>query len=574
MKQWLLFSAAFLTASVLFAFRFSQSKQVVDIQEKKLASLVRCAPDWNALEVWLQDADIPPMPGAGKHHWKISTSSDSAQFYFDQGMNMYYGFHIIESMASFKKAARFDPESPMTWWAQALAYGPNINDFGYRASPEALAATARAQSLLAKGNQVERALIAAMSLRYSPDSSQTRVGLNQAYARAMKRVYEQFNQPADLGVLYADALMLQHPWDLWFPDGRPKPWTPHIRQVLEMALLKSPNHPGANHYYIHVMEASPESDKALPSADRLGSISPGLSHMVHMPSHIYLRTGYFNKGAVVNEKALEQYDQYAKLFPAVKEAQFLYQLHNQHMQVNCGLMAGRYSYSQKAAQALQHSIDTSWLSLPAPMGSLVQYVYMTPILLDLRFEKWDAVLAAAKPSREHVYATLLYHFSRGMAFAALNQLEDARQEEHQVRFLLRDPSLKIPYQPFSAPVEAALTAHDMLLGSISMKEGNRKLALTQFQNAVKREEAMVYNEPRDWLLNPKQYLGAASMEAGEYERAALAFNRDLAVNSRNVWSLNGLLKTYERQKKTAQADEVRKQLKAAMELADVDFSKM
>ena len=237
-------------------------------------------------------------------------------------------------------------------------------------------------------------------------------------------------------------------------------------------------------------------------------------------------------------------------------------------------MAGRYSYSQKAAQALQHSIDTSWLSLPAPMGSLVQYVYMTPILLDLRFEKWDAVLAAAKPSREHVYATLLYHFSRGMAFAALNQLEDARQEEHQVRFLLRDPSLKIPYQPFSAPVEAALTAHDMLLGSISMKEGNRKLALTQFQNAVKREEAMVYNEPRDWLLNPKQYLGAASMEAGEYERAALAFNRDLAVNSRNVWSLNGLLKTYERQKKTAQADEVRKQLKAAMELADVDFSKM
>ena len=208
---------------------------------------------------------------------------------------MYYSFHIIEAMASFKKAAKFDENSAMLHWAQALAYGPNINDFGYTASPEALSASGKAIEFSGRCTEKEMALIEAQRVRYSYDSSQTRAMLNQLYVDKMKEAYEKFPNDADVATLYADAMMLQHPWDLWKIDGTPKPWTPLIREVLEKVLAKNPNHPGANHYYIHVMEPSPYAAKALPSAERLGKTNPGLSHVVHMPSHIYLRTGLYKK---------------------------------------------------------------------------------------------------------------------------------------------------------------------------------------------------------------------------------------------------------------------------------------
>jgi hypothetical protein len=195
----------------------------IDLKKKNSIS---CAPDRTMLSTLLADADIPPMPGAGKYHWKISFTSDSAQFYFDQGINMYYGFHIIEAMASFKKAARLDPQNAMVWWAQALALGPNINDVGYAASPEALETIGKAIRLSTNAPALEKRLIKAMSLRYSEDSTQTREKLNQDYADEMKEIYKQFPSNADAAVLYADALMLQHPWNLWNADGTPKPWTP------------------------------------------------------------------------------------------------------------------------------------------------------------------------------------------------------------------------------------------------------------------------------------------------------------------------------------------------------------
>jgi hypothetical protein len=238
---------------------------------------------------------MKPLPGWGNYNWKIASASDSARFYFNQGINMYYAFHIIESMASFKKAGTFDDKNAMIYWAQALAYGPNINDFAYATAPDALAATQKAMGLSASCTAKEKALINAMSVRYSSDTSISRKDLNQRYATEMKNVYQHFKNDADAGALYADALMLQHPWEYWEHNGNAQPWTPEIVSVLENVLKQHPSHPGANHYYIHTVEASPNPGRALASADRLGKMMPDVSHMVHMPSHIYIRTGNYEK---------------------------------------------------------------------------------------------------------------------------------------------------------------------------------------------------------------------------------------------------------------------------------------
>jgi len=485
---------------------------------------------------------------------------------------MYYGFHIIEALASFKKAAKFDADNPLIWWAQALSYGPNINDVGYSVAAESLEAVQKATSLSMNGTSIEKALIAAMSKRYSADSTQTREKLNQGYVDAMQNLYKQYADHPDIAALYADALMLQHPWDLWNTNGTPKSWTPLIRSVLEKLLAQSPNHPGANHYYIHVMEPSPFAAYALPSADRLGKLTPGLSHMVHMPSHIYLRTGQYNKGININETAVKRYIEYSGLFPAVQQNAFLYQIHNQHMQVNSALMAGRYAYAIEWAFELQKNLDTSMLSLPAPMGPAVQYIYMTPTLINIHFSKWDMLKEMKKPADHHVYANLIYHLGKGVSYAATNNIAQAKQELQLLQNLTGDPSLILPFGPFSPPVEGAKVADELLQGFISVSEKKFQEAITHFSKAASTEENMVYNEPRDWLLNPKQYLGAAYLENKQWGNAENTFKKDLNQNAQNVWSLFGLHHALMAQNKKIEANIIRRQWEIATKKTDVKFS--
>jgi hypothetical protein len=247
MKPKLLFVPATIVVALLLAFRIHEknihSSRLSSIREYKLKNSIRCTPDWNELKEWIEEVSIPPMPGSGNLKWAIKTNSDSAQFYFNQGINTYYAFHIIESMASFKKAAKFDSTSAMIWWAQALAYGPNINDVGYVAVPDALMAVEKSISLSGNTTDKEKMLIQAQQVRYSADSTISRETLNQLYVDKMKEAYDKYPGDAEIAALYADALMLQHPWDLWEPNGTPKPWTPRIREVLEKLLAKNQDHP-------------------------------------------------------------------------------------------------------------------------------------------------------------------------------------------------------------------------------------------------------------------------------------------------------------------------------------------
>ena len=566
---------AFITA--LLAFRLKEATTINHSLEKnreyRNMNLVRCTPDWNELNDWLEEVNIPPIPGAGSYKWKINTRNDSAQFYFNQGINMYYGFHIIEAMASFKKASKFDPKCAMLYWAQALTYGPNINDFGYRASPEALAAVSKAVEYEEKASTFEKSLIDAMAIRYTADSADaTRAQLNQDYTDMMQKAYESFPSNPDAKALYADAMMLQHPWDLWNVNGTPKTWTPRIREVLEKLLAQYPYHPAANHYYIHVMEASPFADKALPSAGRLGVTNPALSHLVHMPSHIYLRTGNYLQGVLVNTKAVNSYKKVAKLFAPVTSNDFLYIIHNLHMKANNAMLAGQYKSSLDAANETKTSIPADYLSIPPPMGNYVQYINMTTVLVFVRFGKWDELMKISQPGKEQVFGNIMYHFGRGMAQAGKADLSGAIQELNKVIEYMKDTSLNVPFVPFSPSIDAARVAKNILVGTITLKQGKHSEALTYFKEAVTIEENMVYNEPRDWMLNPKHFLGNAYLQAGMTREAKEVLEKDLVNNKENGWALYGIWQALTKEKKTAEATKTLARYKKVFNKADVKLT--
>src|SRR5688572_30490283 len=386
MSKFALANAAFLTAFLTIPnAKINNTEIFYDATAVKTKSSVSCTPDRGAIaELLAENDEINLLPGSGSYVWKINTKSDSAQLYFNQGINMYYGFHIIESIASFKKAAKFDESNPMIRWAEALAYGPNINDVEYKASADALTAVKKAVELNSNANEVEKALISAMEVRYSEDTTKKREVLNQDYVDAMKAVAEKYPDNNDVLALYADAMMLQHPWDLWAVDGVPKPWQPAIQSVLEKVIKSDPMHPGANHYYIHIVEASPDPGKALHSADVLGKITPGLSHLVHMPSHIYLRTGDLDRGIANNVEAINTYKQYSTFFPASNANAFIYYWHNLHMLANCAMLAGRYNEAIESAVELNGALDTASLASAPPLGSFLYYMYMTPVLVNVR----------------------------------------------------------------------------------------------------------------------------------------------------------------------------------------------
>lgn len=565
---------AFVTAALAFTFlNTTTDSRNFAPGPRTAAKIIRCSPDWQAISQWLDESDIPPFPGAGSYTWEISSLNDSARFYFNQGINMYYSFHIIESMASFKKAARFDPESAIIYWAQALAYGPNINDLGYAASPAALEAVSNARKYMAGATDLEKALIGAIAVRYTDDSTDTnRKALNELYTAGMANLYEQYPGQPDIAALYADAMMLEHPWILWKTDGTPHPWTPRIREVLEKALAKAPENPGLNHYYIHVMEPSPFAALAKPSADRLGKLTPGLSHTVHMPSHIYLRIGEYGKGVAVNETAVKSYRQSIPLYAPVTGADFLYIIHNLHMQANNAMMAGNYEATNRATAELTSSIPADYLAFPGAMGNLIQYIYMTPVFKDIRFGKWDSLLNRKSPPSDQVYGRIIWLFGKGMALTATQRLTDAKAVLEEIRELAKDTVLNIPFSPFSPASDGVQIAIEMLKGSILMKESKTADAIAAFRNAVHTESLMVYNEPRDWILNPRHYLANALLIAGQTGEAIKVLKDDLAVNNENGWALYGYWQALVKQQNKIEAAWMKKRFDKAFSKADINLT--
>lgn len=573
MSAKLFFAGSLIVLVLIAGFRYSkinEQPRLISREEiYKNRLVMSCSPDWTELNADSLANGIGVLPGWGNYRWNINTQDDSARFYFNQGINMYYAFHIIEAMASFKKAERFDPNNAMIFWAQALAYGPNINDFEYAATPEAFAVAQKALSLQNNCSPKEKALIAAMAVRYSPDSTVSRVALNQLYATAMKNAYNNFNQDADVCTLYADALMLQHPWDYWKHNGDAEPWTPELLTVLEGAIKINSIHPGANHYYIHAVEASKNSKRAMASADRLGKLMPGVSHMIHMPSHIYIRNGEYTKGITVNEMSVKGYDNYLAIYPDVQKNVGLYLVHNLHMQTNCAMIEANYSYSNKSALATRNSFESSYQSAPAPGGTYMQYLYMTPTINNVRFGKWDAILNDPPVNEQYVYSSTLWHWARGMAFAGKNKFTEAENELKIVHEKMKSPDMLLVMAPYNAPADAANVGAKILEGIIAAKQHDFTKAIRLLNEGVVNEDKMIYNEPKDWLLPAREYLGTVLLQSGDASKAADIFEEDLKENPNNHWSLYGLYQALQKQKKTSAAKVIKHQFDIAFENADI-----
>lgn len=554
-------SAIFFLYKTPHAFSVYQTPQYIQPYKKQYA--VGCSPNLSAINFNDSANIIPLLEGWGKHRMPVTVTNDSAGIYFQQGINMYYGFHIIEALASFERAVQFDERFAMGHWGRALAYGPNINDFGYAASPEALDAVQKAIETSGNCTPVEKALITAMQTRYSADTTQSREYLNQRYADAMKKVHESFPQSADAAALYADALMVQHPWDLYDRHYKPRPWTPQIVRVLEQLVEQFPDHPGAGHYYIHAIEGSEHPERGLTVANRLGEMMPGLAHLVHMPSHIYIRSGYYNKGVEVNEKAVKGYYQYLSQYPPVINNAFIYIVHNLHMQASCANMAGDYTRALKISEDAKNSFDSSWLDAGGYLGMYAQYVYMTPFFTQIRFGRWDEILKTAATSNSRAYANIIRHYGRGLAFARRQQFNAAQKELQHLRDSMSAALLHESPAAFNPGIAAVQVAEKILEGVIAEESGQYTLAARLLEEAVSKETGMLYNEPRDWPHPARQYLGHALLKAKQYMAAEKVYRADLAVNPNNIWSLTGLADALHHQKKGTEAEKVQQQAKAA-----------
>lgn len=524
--------------------------------------MIRCSPDWSLLDADSIGNAMQPLPGWGDYRWDIKTRSDSARFYFNQGINMYYAFHIIESLGSFKKAALFDSTNAMIYWGQALAYGPNINDFAYAAAPDALLASQKAKQYSGNCSAKEKALINAMAARYTADTTIARNTLNEAYSTAMQKAWKENNADADMAALYADARMLLHPWDYWQHNGNAQPWTPEIIKVIEAGLTLTPQHPGLNHYYIHMEEASPDPGKALASAKRLENMMPDVSHMVHMPSHIYIRTGKYKTGIMVNNMSLSGYDKYHALYPDVINSAFLYVIHNLHMKAACAMMMPDYKASIDAAYECAASIDTSYLSLPQPLGNLTQYVYLTPLMANVQYGKWEEIKKMPDANPNHLFATCLMHWAKGLALAETGDINAAKNELRMLQEGMNHADMQVLNPPFNKPVDQMRVGEKMLAGIIAEKQSGPDAAIAFLKASVMAEDALVYTEPRDWLIPARQFLANAYILKKDFINAEKILKEDLVINPHNYHSLILLKKIYQPNKlKVAELQKVDEELK-------------
>ena len=502
-------------------------------------------------------APAPPAPrtvllgNLGSYHREIKTTNPEAQKFFDEGLILLYGFNHAESFTSFERAAALDPVSPMPHWGMSLALGTNINDLAPADRlKQAYTHLAEAQKRKANGSDVEQGMVDALAKRYVADPSTDQAPREQAYSDAMGALSKKFPDDQDVATLYAESMMNLRPWNLYKADGTPAPDTDKIVSTLEGVMKKNPLHPGANHYYIHAVEASKTPDRALVSAGRLETLVPGAGHLVHMPAHTYIRTGQYVKSAKSNADAALVDEKYFKQ-TGTSETFYgsSYYVHNLQFESAAAMYAGNYAEALSAAQRTVAIADPF-----ADQMAMVEPYALQNMSVYLRFGKWDELLAAKPPKESRTIQTALHHYYRGAAFAGQGKASDAAAELE----LLKPAATKIPKDAMLGPSNSgqqliAVAIAD-LTARVAAAKGDLPAAIAGFEAAVKAEDALGYNEPPDWLLPERERLGVALLAAKRAPDAEKVFRADLAKNVGNPRSLYGLYLSLEAQKKYMATD--------------------
>ena len=510
-------------------------------------------------------AAVPLYDNLGDLSHKISTRSPTAQSYFNQGLRLTYAFNHDEAIASFSRATREDSTCAMCWWGIAYAMGPNINaPMDTAAYRPAYAAIRRAVALAPKASANERDMIAAMAPRYGPEPVASRASLDSAYARAMKGVAKKYPADPEAQTLYAEALMDLTPWNYWDGRGtRPRAGTLETVATLERTIARTPNHAGACHFYIHIVEASTTPERALPCADRLANLMPGAGHLVHMPSHIYMRTGRYDLVADHNHEAVAEDQSYLQDRKPTGFYKYTYYPHNWHMLWMGLIQLGRGTEAIRASRELVKVIPVDVVETVPPL----QLYFPPPYWTLVRFGKYDEMLAEPAPRASLTYTLAMWRYSRGIALAAKGRTKEARAELDSVTAVAAATPPEAPAGINSQKNLLGLAGRH-LAGRLALAERDTAAAIKAFEQAIPMEDGLLYDEPPAWYHPIRQELAAVHLAMGHAAVAEKLYREDLVHYPNNGWSLYGLARSLEAQNKPAEAAKVDAQYKKIWDKAD------
>ncbi|MGH8639115.1 MAG: tetratricopeptide repeat protein [Burkholderiales bacterium] len=484
-------------------------------------------------------AAIPLYQNLGDHQYAITTRTPKAQRYFDQGLRLYYAFNHQEAIRAFEEAARLDPTCAMCPWGIALSLGPNINvPMDAKAASAAHAAIRKAVALAPNASPREQALIHALANRYAEVPPEDRAALDRAYAEALDDAVRRHPQDLEARTLYAEALMDLSPWNYWTREGRPREHTLELLAQLEHVMQANPDHPGANHFYIHAVEAV-QPERAVAAAERLVGLMPGAGHIVHMPGHIYVRVGRYADAIRANEHAIHADESYIQdQNPAAGVYIAGYYPHNYDFLAFAAAMIGRQEQAISSAEKIATLVAPEMLRAP---GMLFTQNHLTRHLqLKVRFGLWDEILQAKGPQADLKHASAMWHYARGRAHAAKGMIAAAQSDLVRVRAARDDETLAPQRLEFNTSGQMLGIAAEVLAGHIAQAKGDRQTAVSYLYKAAQLEDELVYGEPPEWSVPVRQELGRVLLEAGRYADAERAFKEDLKRFPKNTWSLEGL----------------------------------
>lgn len=508
---------------------------------------------------------VPLFNGMGDHHRTINTSSPKAQQYFDQGLTFTFAFNHDEAIRSFTEAARLDPNCAICWWGISLCHGPHINNpiMTPERSAAAYAAWLKASELRDYAWSQEAGLIEALGARYANPAPDDRKPLEEAYAQAMRQLWHANKNDADIGVLFAESMMDLRPWDLWQKSGEPQPGTNEILLTLDQVRKLEPDHPGALHLTIHTLEASRDPSQAIDAANRLRNLVPASGHLVHMPSHIDVLTGQWALASEQNEAAIKADGEYQKISPH-QGFYRVYMAHNHQMLAFASMMEGRREVCLKAAREMVRNVPEDYAKVNT---ALVDPVMAIPYESMLRFGMWDDVLKEPPPPEYFNITTALWHYARGVAFAAKGLLAEAESE----RAKFKEAAHQVPAEAMMAINRAHQIldiAGHMLDAEIAYRRGSIDEAAAQLEKAIAIEDDLQYMEPPEWVQPVRHTLGAILVDAGRWDDAEKVYRADLREWPENGWSLYGLEKCLRRRGAIAEADHVQRRFKKVWSRAD------
>jgi tetratricopeptide (TPR) repeat protein len=499
------------------------------------------------------------MKGLGDLHHPVSTNNREAQQFFDQGLKLVYAFNHDEARRSFERAAQLDRQLPMAWWGVALTLGPNYNlPVDPAREKAAYDAVQHALALQDNASEPERAYINALATRYSSDPHVDLRALDVAYKDAMAKVAARYPDDLDAATLFAESMMNLNPWHLWSADGKPAEGTDQIVWVLESVLKRDPNHLGANHYYIHAIEASPNPERALASAMRLEKLAPAAGHLVHMPAHIYARVGDHAAAAHSNKAAAAADEKFLRETREQGVYPLMYYSHNLHFLAYADCMRGDFADAKSSAARLVTNVAPGVKSMPDLEGFLP-----TPMLVLLAFERWDDILKLPAPDPSLAVTNAVWHSVRGIALANLGQTVDGETEQNR----FRDLSAKIPadkmYDPLNKAAAVFKVHEHLLAAAITGGRHDVNASIDSLKAAIAAEDALNYSEPPAWYPPVRSILGRVLLANNRVADAETVFRADLDRNPRHARSLAGLRDCLQAQGRSYEAEQIDREFRAA-----------